>query len=279
MNSDWKRSNQIGVRLGLSNFWMEQERLRHQELVQHQIKYATENGIQIIQPHIQQSQDDCSFAAVSKQLDYQLRLIYARAEVPTTLPLPPNGCLINHLKWQQELMDLTQRHVINDTASYAPVPGSYVDAHTIKRLLGFFPLVGVIAVKEDFSNDGKEIYEGKMKGVPDDYIKSDGGRDKKKQLMQLSSWIHMTSIINNQVEAKVALSSALLNVQEARELLKDLGRCQKVYENVSAAAQIPISETAKKVNDVHISREEIQLHCLKLEKELNRWQLLMDTSY
>ncbi|KAL6586836.1 hypothetical protein OROMI_001824 [Orobanche minor] len=363
---------------------MEQERLRHQELVQHQIKYATKNGIQIIQPHIQRSRDRCSFASVSKQLDYQLRLIYARAEVPTTLPLPPNRCLINHLKWQQELMDLTQcdasrrfspkelltdaktrgaplwngrRHVIDDMASYAPVPGSYVDAHTIKRL---YPLVGVIAVKEDFSNDGKDIYEGKMKGVPDDYIKSDGqrqeeathavvfldthdinhvidigeavlmtyvayqnsDRDANNSMCPMGvSWLLPNQVVkelhfraslpplhpspplqspqqiynhsvelhigysclqcqsNNQAEAKVALFAALLNVQAARKLLKDLGRCHIVYENVSATAQIPISETAKKVNDVHISGEEIQLHCLKLEKELNIRQLLIDTSY
>ncbi|KAL6552470.1 hypothetical protein OROHE_007834 [Orobanche hederae] len=124
--------------------------------------------------------------------------MYAKAEIPTTLP---PRCLIDHWKWQRELMDLRgcdasrrfspfellmdaktrgaplwngRRHVIQDTDSIVAVEDKYIDVGDIKKLLNFYPIVGVILVKEDFSNDGKKVYEGKKKAMPDYYVKSDG---------------------------------------------------------------------------------------------------------
>ncbi|XP_021772424.1 uncharacterized protein LOC110736508 isoform X1 [Chenopodium quinoa] len=124
----------------------------------------------------------CAFAAVVKQLDYNLRLLYANASKGSSLT--EDQCIFDHKKWEN---DLKKEYPDRKTrwkpiellveAQTRGVPlwnhGTHVIQFTkgmscrkidaifqLKQLLKFFPVIGVVPVCTTYNVDGDDVYVG-----------------------------------------------------------------------------------------------------------------------
>ncbi|CAO2837902.1 unnamed protein product [Amaranthus hypochondriacus] len=159
----------------------------------------------LIQPPIRQGYEQCSFAAVSMQLDYQLRHLYSKSWVRIEFPIPENGCLFDHIKWQADLnakfpnkSRWIPQHLLAQAKSVgAPLwNGAYHIIQedlcfylrcekifrnpddVLKMLIDFCPCVGVFEVRGDYRPDGDSVYHGSMPQL-NDVTLDDVGKDTK----------------------------------------------------------------------------------------------------
>ncbi|XP_021772433.1 uncharacterized protein LOC110736515 [Chenopodium quinoa] len=166
--------------VSVSNIEEPKHHKHFEKLSNHQFQWKVYNGVKILQPPIKQGPNMCAFAAVVKQLDYNLRLLYANAS--KGLSLTEDECIFDHKKWENDLKkeypDRKTRWKPIDLlveAQTRGVPlwnhGTHViqyakgmSCHKIdaisrlKQLLKFFPVIGVVPVYTTYNVDGDDLY-------------------------------------------------------------------------------------------------------------------------
>ncbi|XP_021734471.1 uncharacterized protein LOC110701186 isoform X1 [Chenopodium quinoa] len=151
-----------------------------EELSNHKFQWELYKGVKILHPPIKQGPNLCAFAAVVKQLDYNLRLLYSNAS--KGFSLPEDVCIFDHKKWKNDLknqyparksrwkpIDLLVEaktrgiplwnHGIHAIQFAKMIKCSDKDRNNhLKQLLKSFPVIGVVPVYPTYNVDGSDVY-------------------------------------------------------------------------------------------------------------------------
>lgn len=170
-------------------------------LKNHKLRFKTVNGVRILQPPIKQRPGGkCAFAAVARQIEYNLRMLYAnscKAEPPVSV----HGCFIDDKKWEEDLRKRYPQKLsrwrpseLYHEAINSEVPlwngGYHMIQHSklitkkkedlitmLKQVLNQYPVIGIFEVNSSFSEDGGMVYIPNGKKIFEK-IKTNDGKTK-----------------------------------------------------------------------------------------------------